>query len=370
MFGVSRGRIISAIITTVVLIAVVASFIVFVLRPGGPQATRTGSTALASATATATSGATAQFTPSPGITVTIHATPTKGTTSSSSSTTAYTGGAGGTTATVPPRYPTPLPTSGGSSGSVVTPTPTTPIIPTPTPTQNPGVWHPGPTPTATPPPVDDAQLLSQSPTALDAHTYYWTKVSVTLLNTGTTTWDTTKGYTLHCYDYCWSGWYAPNQVATVAPGQTHTFIGYMLPSPNSFYYRVDDSIWRLVNPANTPFGQGATITVVEHGWDQSGVFAESAPSCQNDGSTWTQHGSDTVSCGGSLMLAGGGTSGVTMELNQTPNGYKYNSYLVKFHLHFDSTSATTYAGVVLAFPSSANSYHQTEFMVSPAGYLL
>lgn len=68
------------------------------------------------------------------------------------------------------------------------------------------------------------------------------------------------------------------------------------------------------------------------------------------------------------MLAGGGTSGVTMELNQTPNGYSYSSYLVKFHLHFDSTSATTYAGVVLAFPSSANSYHQTEFMVSPAGY--
>ncbi|MDE3231531.1 MAG: hypothetical protein KGO05_16755, partial [Chloroflexota bacterium] len=115
-------------------------------------------------------------------------------------------------------------------------------------------------------------------------------------------------------------------------------------------------------------GDTATITFVQHGWDQADAFTESVPSCASDGSTWTRHGSGSVSCGGSLTLAGGGPGSVAMELVQTPAGYSYTSYLVKFHLHFDSTSAATWAGIVLAFPSSANGYHQTEFMVSPAGY--
>ncbi|HEX8731642.1 MAG TPA: hypothetical protein VF725_06225, partial [Ktedonobacterales bacterium] len=73
MRGVSRGRIIGAIITTVTLTALVASFIVFVLRPGAAHTAHASSTALAGATATVTSGATAQFTPAPGVTVTVQA---------------------------------------------------------------------------------------------------------------------------------------------------------------------------------------------------------------------------------------------------------------------------------------------------------
>jgi hypothetical protein len=363
MRGVSRGRIISAIITTVALTALVASFIVFFVRPGGP---RTASTGRTSATATATNGATAQFTPAPGVTVTVHATATRGTSSSSStSTTAYTGGAGGTTPVTPPRYPTPLPTSGGSYGSGATPTS---VNPTPTPTHNPSTWYPGPTPTVGPPPYDDAQLLSQSPTSLTGYEYGYTPVSFTMLNTGTTTWNSANGYSLRCSGYCGLGWYASTGTFQLPPGNSFTFKAEMDVLSGAFYYTVQHSYWRLYNTATGAFGDTAEISIVQHGWDQSGVFAESAPSCQSDGSTWTQHGAGSVSCGGSLTLAGGGPGSVAMELVQTPSGYSYTSYLVKVHIHFDTTSATTYAGVVLAFPSSADTYHQTEFMVSPAGY--
>lgn len=271
MLGVSRGRIISAIITTIALTALVASYIVFVLQPGGPHTAHTGATALASATATATSGVTTQFTPTPGITVVVHASPTKGTSSS------YTGSTGGTTSITPPRYPTPLPTNGGSSGGGVTPTVTTPVNPTPTPTRNPGVWYPGPTPTVGPPPYDDAQLLSQSPTALTGNEYGYIPISFTMLNTGTTTWNSTNGYSLHCSGYCGLGWYSTTSTFQLPPGNSFTFKAEMDVLSGAFYYTVQHSYWRLYDTATGAFGDTAEISIVQHGWDQSGVFAESAP---------------------------------------------------------------------------------------------
>ncbi|MDE3231335.1 MAG: hypothetical protein KGO05_15765, partial [Chloroflexota bacterium] len=283
-----------------------------------------------------------QFTPTPGVTVTIQATPSQTAPATSQTPGAsHSGGAGnGGTTPVPPGYPTPATTMGGS------PTTTTSAGP------------------------DKATLVSYTPTGLDSTSYSWTQVSVTLLNSGVTTWDSSQGYKFQCYQYCWSGWYSSTTSFLVAPGQTYTFVGNMLPAPNSLYYRVDNSVWRMSSPTAGGFGDAAVVTVVEHGWDQSTVFAESSPSCQSDGSSWSQQGATgTATCGGSgLALAQGGTGGVFMALTSTPSGYNYTQYMVKVHVHFTTTSAYTYAGVVLSMASVASNGAQTVFMVSPAGY--
>jgi len=342
MSSVSRGRIVSAIITTAVLIGLVTGLILFISQPHSQQASRTSARGLSSVTTPTMDNVTTQLTP--GSTVTVGATPTQDSSSSSTPTTSRPGGTNGATPTATATSPTGTP-----------PSPTPPL----------------PSPTATPTtPYDNAQLIAQSPTALTGTTNGWITVTAILLNTGTTTWDNAKGYRFRCFQYCGLGWNSPNTGFVVSPGASRTFTGTIDVYPWASYYTVQSSVWRLVNTATDAFGQGATVTVVQHGWDRSGAFMESSPSCRSDGSSWSFHSSSgTANCGSSgLALSQGGPGGGAMALNSTPAGYSYTNYLVKVHIHFTTTSSTTFAGIVLSIPSSASGGHQTEFMVSPAGY--
>jgi hypothetical protein len=66
-------------------------------------------------------------------------------------------------------------------------------------------------------------------------------------------------------------------------------------------------------------------------------------------------------------MAAGGSSGAALALTSIPAGYNYRDYLVHVHVHFTSTSPTTFAGVVISTPYTGNA-SQPVFVVSPAGY--
>jgi hypothetical protein len=317
----SRGKTVSMRVTGLVLITLIASSALFISRQSGMRPPRAASRPLAFATQT--SGVTVRFNPRPGVTVIVRATP-------SDRASAGDGQSGDTSPTAVPK------------GSIASP--------------------PGQR-------VENSALMTQSPTALDSYNYTWTELSFRFINTGSTIWDGAQGYSLKCFQTCWSGWYSPNSTFTVLHDQAHTFTAYMLPSPSSFYYTIDRSIWQLWSPTTGFFGEQAVVTVVNHGW--SLAFQEASPSCESgDGSQWVQEGSaGTVSCDSSgLALAQGGSGGVALLLQSTSPAYDYGNYVIKTHIHFTSSSSTTFAGVILSAATSANGGFQTVFMVSPAGY--
>ena len=369
MFGVRREKILRAAAASLLLIALVAASALFVSQRNVRGAPPAASSQLAAASPT--SSDVTQFTPAPGITVTVAATPPHSGSTSTPSSSGSANGAGSTAYTVPPRYPTPAPTSsagsGVGSGGGSYPTPTaggsgSGASPTPTSTSA------TPTVTDTPGPalVDDSEVLSQSPISMDSTSYSTTQVSFTMLNTGTTTWDSSQGYALRCVSSCWQSWYSPNSSFVVPPGMSHTFTGYMSPL-KEYYYAVDDSTWRLYNWKVGLFGQKGVIPVVNHGWNL--VLQENSPSCQGDGAQWALEGSSgTTSCGSNgLVLAQGGSAGVAVEITSTPASYDTGNYLVQAHVHFTGSSASTFAGIVLSMPTS-NNVSRPFFMVSPAGY--
>lgn len=277
--------------------------------------------------ATAASTVTTRFTPAPGITVTVHVAPTGST-------------------PVPPGYTTPA-----TTGSGALPTPS--AIATATTTSGSAL-------------TDDSTLVTLSPTSWDLTSYGWVTVSFVMLNTGTTTWDSSKGYAFKCVQTCWNGAYSSTSTFLVSPGQNYSFVGDLYPAP-AFYYGVYNSTWQLYDPATGYFGQQVVFPIINHGWNS--VLQEASPSCQGDGAQWVKESAaGSVSCGASsLVLAQGGTSGVSLALLSTPATYDYGHYYVQTHVHFTSTSASTFAGIVISTPGGSITSRPL-FMVSPAGY--
>jgi hypothetical protein len=195
-------------------------------------------------------------------------------------------------------------------------------------------------------------------------------VSFTFLNTGTTTWDTYSGYTLRCRQNCFS-WQINNPgIVYIAPGQSYKFVGMFTVQNNSHMYTVETSVWQLWDPAtNLYFGQQAGITIIIHGW--SPVFQEASPSCAGDGTLWQRVGSaGSVACTSSgFEMAGGGSAGVEVTLQPNAASQNYgSSYYLTAHVHFTSSSPSTFAGIVLSTPVSGSNGQPTIFVVSPAGY--
>lgn len=350
MSGVSRVRAISGLATIGALTTLLTSCALFGSQLGGGQKSYTTSQAHVSTMPTPTlDGVTSQFTPSPGITVTVSAKPTHGSSSSSSLT-------GGVTTIVPPRYPTPVATSGVSGGS-----PGSGASPSPTPTTSPSV-----TPTATIP-VDDAQLVSYTPIGpITAQNPSFT-ITATYRNSGTSTW-TPGDYTLKCRQFCGTSLGTGDTFwPSIAPGQSFTFTANVSIT-SSWSYAVNNTIWQMWSPTTGFFGQQVVIEIINHGWYLD--FQEASPSCAGDGSVWTQQGSGgTVSCGASgLALAQGGPNGVALDLQSTPASYDPGNYYVKVHVHFTTTSASVFGGVVITEPTAAHPVREV-IMVSPAGYM-
>lgn len=364
MSGSHRVRIAGAVVAALLLVALVASCAVFTAQPKSPQLSHMAYRPAATATTSM------QYTPAPGITVTVSVSPTQSTAPSSSSTSHSTTTpptSADVTYITPPRYPTPVPTSSGSSGGSGGASPTA----TPTTGGSGGSATPTPaSPTATPTPgpvlVDDATLLSQTPTTVTANAS-WIAVTATLLNTGSSTWDSTKGYGFRCVQTCWNETFSTTTSFNVPPGSSLTFTGYMSPDPY-YYYTVNNSIWQLYDPSNPAgaFGQQVNYTVISHGWSLD--FAEGSPSCAGDGSQWLQQGtSGTVACdANSLVMSDGGANGISLDLQSTPASYDPKNFIARVHVHFNTTSALTFAGILVTEPVPPQNIRWV-FMVSPSG---
>lgn len=363
MFGVSRSRILSAVFTSILLVALVGSCIIFVSHKDGQQASQRPSRPLASATATR--GATVQYTPAPGITVTVTAIPTA-TTSTSIKPSSNPSNGAAVTYVVPPRYPTPVPTSSVSSSGGVTPTATATMGGSATPTPSASAWRPGVTPTPTPVFTDDAQLVSESPTGPITQGNPSYTINATFLNTGTSTWDSARGYQLQCIQYCgFSATSAFTSGQPTYPGQAATFVAYESIS-SGWLYSVNTNIWQLVGAAGL-FGPQIAITIIHHGWYLD--FQEASPSCQGDNSQWATTGTGVVACSATgLEMAQGGSNGVGLDLQATPAAYDPGNYSADVHVHFNTASNAVLAGIIITEPT-ANSPAREVIMVSPAGYM-
>jgi hypothetical protein len=155
--------------------------------------------------------------------------------------------------------------------------------------------------------------------------------------------------------------------SSVLPGQSFTFLGSITFTPSS-YYQVNTTVWQLWNPTSGYFGPQVSIELINHGWNS--VLQEASPDCMGDGSVWTRQGSSgTVSCGGSgLAMADGGANGVSLDLHSTPASYDPGYYSMKVHVHFNTSSPSVFAGVIITEPTATSSFREV-IMVSPAGYM-
>lgn len=366
MFGGSRARRLRFIGVGLLLIALIASYALMVSQRRASSSAPGNSSRAALAP---TSSASVQFTPAPGITVSVAATPTQrasSAVSSSSQTGAPSGSAGsagssGSTGyAVPPRYPTPAPTAGGTTGGDGGSSPTA--------TPSASSWHAGPTPTATPILLDDAQLVSFSPTGPIIGNNANITVNATFLNDGASTWTSQSGYALKCRQYCGYSWsVGPRTMFPVAPGQSMLFSGSESLT-SAWTYSENTIIWQMWSAASGYFGQQISIKAINHGWYLA--FQEASPSCAGDGAQWTSQGAGgTIACGTSgLEMAQGGSNGIVLDLHATPATYDPGNYSVKVHVHFTSASSAVFAGVVITEPA-ATAPSREVVMVSPAGYV-
>lgn len=224
-----------------------------------------------------------------------------------------------------------------------------------------------PTPTATPALLDDAQLVSFSPTGPITQNNPILTIHAEFFNDGASTWNF-PNYALKCVQYCGNSWNsAYTSLGPTAPGQSATFSGSeAITSLTS--YSVNTIIWQLWSPGSGFFGQQMTITVIHHGWYLD--FQEASPSCMGDGSQWLTQGSGgTITCGASdLDMAQGGSGGIGLELQATPASYDPGNYGSTVHIHFTSTSSGAFAGVIVTEPTATAKFRMV-VMVSPAGYV-
>ncbi len=227
------------------------------------------------------------------------------------------------------------------------------------------MWRPGPTPTATPVLPDSAELVSYTPTGPITQPSPLL-IYATYLNSGPSTW--TTAYKFQCRQYCGTPWGNGGVItSSVLPGQSFTFLGSITLTPSA-YYHVNTTIWQLWDPTSGYFGPQVSIELINHGWYPA--LQEASPDCMGDGSVWAQKGSGgTVSCGGGgLVMAHGGTNGVSLDLESLPASYNPGNYLAKVHVHFNTTSASVFAGVIITEPTSSAQFREA-LMVSPAGYM-